>query len=67
MAEDENPGALADELERTADALEEKGEKVEKDIAQARTDVERKQADGSLPGAQPLDEGPTAEDPGADA
>ena len=41
----------ADELEREVGDMEEQAERLESQIAETRTDWERKQADGSVPGA----------------
>ena len=41
----------ADDVERELDDMQEQAERLEGDIAETRSDWERKQADGSVPGA----------------
>lgn len=41
----------ADELERELDDMEKQGDRLDGEIADTRSDWERKQADGSVPGA----------------
>ncbi|MEA2370746.1 MAG: hypothetical protein QOH12_1140 [Solirubrobacteraceae bacterium] len=44
---------LANELEREAAELEEKGRALDKHVKEARTDWERKRSDAAVPGAVP--------------
>ena len=51
MTEEPPHQRQADELERDADEMEERADELEGEIADARKDWERKQADPSVPGA----------------
>ncbi|MEA2297291.1 MAG: hypothetical protein QOF77_227 [Solirubrobacteraceae bacterium] len=47
---------LANDLERQADELEDKGDRLDRGIREARDDWERKRADPAVPGAAPPDD-----------
>ena len=49
----EEPQERADELEGEADKLEERSEKVGREIKEAESDWEAKKGDASVPGAVP--------------
>jgi TolA-binding protein len=49
-----DPDKLADELEQGADQMQDRSQELEGDIEGVRQDWERKRADESIPGAQPL-------------
>jgi len=58
-----DPGELADQREREADRLEQRGEALEGDVENVRQDWERKRADQGVPGAPPREgDGAEAED-----
>jgi hypothetical protein len=50
---DEDPGQLADQLEREAERLEEESARLEGRVHGVRQDWERKRADPAVPGANP--------------
>jgi hypothetical protein len=52
-SEQEDPGALADEMEQEADRLEDRSKKLGEEVDDVRKDWERKRSDGSVPGANP--------------
>lgn len=54
MARDEqDPGALADEMEQEADRLEDRSKDLGADVDDVRKDWERKRSDQGVPGANP--------------
>jgi hypothetical protein len=54
MARDEqDPGALADEMEQEADRLEDRSKELGEEVQDVRQDWERKRADEGVPGANP--------------
>ena len=55
--EQEDPGALADEMEQEAQRLERRSQELGDDVGEARTDWDRKRSDPGVPGANPPDEG----------
>jgi hypothetical protein len=58
-----DPGALADELERDADKLEHENRRLEGEVSSTRQDWERKRHDPKVPGAQPpVDESETGDE-----
>jgi hypothetical protein len=62
MSTDKNdPGDLADDLERQADELEDLSRQAEKHVNDVREDWERKRADPGVPGAVPAP--PTESEP----
>lgn len=52
-SEQEDPGALADEMEEEADRLEDRAKELGEDVDDVRKDWERKRADDGVPGANP--------------
>lgn len=57
MARDEqDPGALADEMEEEADRLEDRSKELGEEVGEVRKDWERKRSDQSVPGANPPDD-----------
>jgi hypothetical protein len=59
--ENTNPDKLADQVERTAEEMSRRSERLEDEIDDARGDWERKRADASVPGAVPAPEPDTPE------
>jgi hypothetical protein len=55
--EQEDPGALADEMEQEAQRLERRSQELGDDVDEVRKDWERKRSDPGVPGANPPDEG----------
>jgi hypothetical protein len=56
-SEQEDPGALADEMEQEADRLEDRSQKLGEQVDDVRKDWERKRSDQGVPGANPPAEG----------
>ena len=56
-SEQEDPGALADEMEEEADRLEQRSKQFGEDVDDVRKDWERKRSDQGVPGANPPAEG----------
>jgi hypothetical protein len=54
--EQEDPGALADDMEREADELEDRSEELGDEVDEVRKDWERKRSDQNVPGANPPDD-----------
>ena len=54
-SENEDPGALADEMEGEADRLEDRSKELGEDVDEVRKDWERKRSDQAVPGAPPAD------------
>jgi hypothetical protein len=52
-SEQEDPGALADEMEQEADHLEDRSKELGKNVDDVRKDWERKRSDQAVPGANP--------------
>jgi hypothetical protein len=61
MTEEPPHQRQADELDRDLDEMEERSERLEDEISDARKDWEKKQADSSVPGA--VDEDSDSGDP----
>ena len=58
---DDDPERLADQLDAGADDLQEKSDKLEDEISDARRDWEAKRRDSGVPGADPpADDGDAA-------
>ena len=55
--EQEDPGALADEMEEEADRLEGRSKELGEDVDAVRKDWQRKRSDQGVPGANPPAEG----------
>jgi hypothetical protein len=56
-----DPGALADDMEKEADRLEDRSKELGEGIDDVRKDWERKREDQAVPGANPPDDGDDAE------
>jgi len=56
-SENEDPGALADEMEGEADRLEDRSKELGEDVDEVRKDWERKRSDQAVPGANPPADG----------
>ena len=56
-SENEDPDALADEMEGEGDRLEDRSKKLGEDVDEVRKDWERKRSDQGVPGANPPAEG----------
>jgi hypothetical protein len=56
-SEQEDPGALADEMEQEADRLEDRSKQLGEEVDDVRKDWERKRSDAGVPGANPPAEG----------
>jgi hypothetical protein len=52
-SEQEDPGALADEMEQEADRLEDRSKELGEEVDDVCKDWERKRADQGVPGANP--------------
>jgi hypothetical protein len=59
--ENTNPDKLGDQVERTADEMSRRSDRLEDEIDDARGDWERKRADAKVPGAVPPPEPDTPE------
>ena len=55
--EQEDSGALADEMEEEADRLEDRSKELGEDVKDVRKDWERKRSDQAVPGANPPADG----------
>jgi hypothetical protein len=55
--EQEDPGALADEMEEEASRLQHRSEELGEEVSDVRKDWERKRSDAAVPGANPPSEG----------
>lgn len=54
--EQEDPGALADEMEQEVDRLQDRSNQLGEDVDDVRKDWERKRSDQGVPGANPPDD-----------
>jgi hypothetical protein len=56
-SEQDDPGALADEMEQEADRLEDRSKELGEQVDDVRKDWEQKRSDQGVPGANPPAEG----------
>ena len=66
MERGQDPGELADDMEREADQLEDRSEELGHEVDEVRKDWERKRSDQSVPGANPPDEDDQTSGQGSD-
>ena len=56
-SEQDDPGALADKMEKEADRLEDRSNELGEDVDNVRKDWEQKRSDQGVPGANPPADG----------